>query len=63
MDMGVDVDTGVDVDVDTDLDMEMDTDADMIFCIGSNRNKPKLHLFRSFSRNFPVMDMGMSIFL
>jgi hypothetical protein len=50
MDMGVDVDKGVDVDmgldVDTDLDMEMDTDSDMIFCFGSNRNKPKLVLFR-----------------
>jgi hypothetical protein len=71
MDMDVDMDVGMDTDLDmkmdTDLDMEMDTDFDMIFCFGSNQNKPKLDLFRSFSRNFHVMgmamDMDMAVFL
>jgi hypothetical protein len=37
--------------------MKMDT----IFRFGSNRNKPKLDLFRSCSRNFYAMDMGMDM--
>ncbi len=61
MDVVMDVDMDIDTDLDTDLDMEMDTDSDMIFCFGSNQNKPKLHLFRSFSRNFHVMDIGMGM--
>jgi hypothetical protein len=58
MDVDMDIDMDIDVDMDTDLDMEMDADSDMIFCFGSNQNKPKLDLFRSFSRSFHVIDKG-----
>ncbi len=49
MDVDIGVDMDMDMDVDLDMEMEMNTDSDMIFCFGSNRNNPKLDLFRSFS--------------
>jgi hypothetical protein len=60
-DLDMEMDTDLDMEMDTDLDMEMDTHSDVIFCFGSNRNKPKLDLFRSFSRNCHVIDKDMDM--
>jgi hypothetical protein len=45
-DMDLDMDMDVDMNIGVDMDVGVDTDSGMIFCFDSNRNIPKLDLFR-----------------